>query len=146
MYVGGVLCDRQHCVQLLYCIHSVVVSVGTLVSGCGVSFPGPSHLRGLAAGRAGLSYTLYCRWDQPSPCLIPLLLPFTRAVSPLFPPSPCPPISAGAQFKGFYSCKRLPVLQACAKTFEKWHFTELDDSLGINAGPRFGAMMRHHGN
>lgn len=72
MYVCDVVCDRQQCVQLLFCIHSVLVSVGTLVSGCGVSFPGPSHLRGLTAGRAGLSYTLYCRWDQPSACLIPL--------------------------------------------------------------------------
>uniref|UniRef100_A0A671RRD7 Pyridoxal-dependent decarboxylase domain-containing protein 1 n=1 Tax=Sinocyclocheilus anshuiensis TaxID=1608454 RepID=A0A671RRD7_9TELE len=41
--------------------------------------------------------------------LDPTPLPFTRAVSPLFPPSPCPPISAGAQFKGFYSCKGLPL-------------------------------------
>lgn len=37
------------------------------------------------------------------------------------------------------------MLKACAKTFRKCHFTELDDSLGINAGPHFVEMRRHYG-
>uniref|UniRef100_A0A8C1ISS0 Pyridoxal-dependent decarboxylase domain-containing protein 1 n=1 Tax=Cyprinus carpio TaxID=7962 RepID=A0A8C1ISS0_CYPCA len=54
----------------------------------------------------------------PTLCLLdptPRLLPFTRAVSPLFPPSPCPPISAGAQFKGFFQCKGLPLGEQLAQ-------------------------------
>lgn len=44
-----------------------VVSVVALVPGCGVGYP--AHLRGLTAGRSGLSHALYCRWDQASACL-----------------------------------------------------------------------------